>query len=109
NLVGVLRTRYASHVGESAFEELLEELRTKSPWFDRTWRSFLTAPLEYTSAFQLTAPGLGLLRSRPVRFLLPHNPDYALFSLVAADTGTSEILERASRDLPSIRRPPPPT
>jgi transcriptional regulator with XRE-family HTH domain len=97
SFVGLLRARYASHIGDPAFEDLLDALRTKSREFDRMWIGYATAPLDYAQTFCLNAPGIGRVHGRSVRFLLPSNPTHALFTIVPADEATSSMLDRAHR------------
>jgi transcriptional regulator with XRE-family HTH domain len=99
SFVGLLRVRYASHVGDPAFEDLLDALRTKSAEFDRMWSAQATAPLDYAPTSSLRAPGIGTIHGRSVRFTLPNHPEHALFAIVAADGRTEAKLARAHRML----------
>jgi transcriptional regulator with XRE-family HTH domain len=103
NLVGILRARYAEHLGEPEFEELLEELLGKSPEFERIWNDRETKPLGAPPLIPISHPHLGALCFHSVRLTPADAPASALYLLTPADSATSLAMSQAQ---PSLEPPP---
>jgi len=96
NGVGMLRTRYASHLGEPEFESLVSFLMEGSTKFRKMWNEQHTAALAPVN-FVLTHPQFGQLRLRSIRALFPPVPESTLVFVSPSDDPTKSVLERMSR------------
>jgi hypothetical protein len=74
--VGFLRATYATHIGDTEFENLLRALRTTSAEFDHFWStSRRTGPSSLApSEVRLRIPRYGILKFVSVRLTLPACP-----------------------------------
>ena len=85
--VGLLRVRYAKHIGEPGFESLVATLLESSTTFRRLWNEQQTASLDPFS-FDIAHPKFGILRLRSIRALYPALPESTLV-FVMRQRGTS--------------------
>ncbi len=105
-IVGILRARYATHVGDPAFEELIQGLLHASEEFATLWEQHHTAPLTGgSSTSELTSRILGPLKVRATRLVLPDSPQYFLGVLLPLDERTNNAFIKfaKARFLPSAR------
>ena len=98
--VGLLRARYAKHIGEPRFEALIATLLESSTTFERFWNEQQTA-LPQPLSFDIAHPRFGTLRLRAFRAHYPSFPESTLAFAVADDKATEEIL----RSMASHHRP----
>jgi transcriptional regulator with XRE-family HTH domain len=91
--VGMLRARYASHIGEPGFELLVKVLLSDSEPFAALWTGLRTAPIEPVP-FVLTHPTYGKLALRSVRALFPTIPGSTLVYGLPTDDSTKAVLKR---------------
>lgn len=95
--VGRFRANYVAHLGEPAFEELLDALRTGSEAFDREWRAHRTADVPPAVPLALRTRRWGTVRIDSVRFLLPDRPGYLMFVGPPADRATKRVFARMQK------------
>ena len=93
NGVGMLRTRYASHLGEPEFESLVSVLLESSTNFKTVWNEQQTAALLPVN-FVITHPNLGTLQVRSIRALFPPVPESTLVFVCPVDESTSSLFRR---------------
>ena len=97
--VGLLRVRYAKHIGEPGFESLVATLLESSTTFRRLWNEQQTASLDPFS-FDIAHPKFGILRLRSIRALYPALPESTLVFVSPSDEATGNIFRKiASADL----------
>lgn len=89
---GILRSRYASRIGHPDFEDLLRELRKKSPDFVRMWSQNQTAPLTALIVRLRIKNSIGRFYS--TRFILPSNTEFVIYFLVPADSQTARLVRK---------------
>jgi hypothetical protein len=106
NVVGILRARYAEHVGEPRFEELIAELLSGSPLFQKLWNERTTNPLT-TFVAPIEHPLLGALEFYSVRMTPGDAPEDTLYLFPPANERTERAMDKARRLLrkPSKRAP----
>jgi hypothetical protein len=95
NGVGMFRARYATHVGESDFELLLEALLQHSAEFSRLWNEYQTASLAPIEAI-LNHAKYGRLKVHAVRLIPPSLPEHTVIFLPPADDQTAGVFCRLS-------------
>jgi transcriptional regulator with XRE-family HTH domain len=91
--VGMLRSRYASQVGEPGFESLLKVLLNGSEPFAALWSEQRTASVEPVP-FVLTHPAYGRLALRSIRAIFPPIPGSTLVFGSPSDDATRSIFDR---------------
>jgi transcriptional regulator with XRE-family HTH domain len=95
--VGILRSNYASRIGDPHFELLLRALREASDDFARTWDHCSTESLA-PARFHLNSPRLGNLSICAACFTIPEHPGFLMIIYAPADEGTAAAFRReASR------------
>jgi transcriptional regulator with XRE-family HTH domain len=99
--VGILRSNYASRIGDPHFEELLQALRETSDEFARTWDDCRTESMA-PARFQLKAPRWGCLDICAAGFTIPDHPGFLMVIYAAADTETAAIFNREAERLRGI-------
>ncbi len=104
-LVRSLRARYASHLGDANFEELIAALCESSPEFARVWFAQSIQPASLVYAFRLNVAGRGVLSFECTRFFLDERLGDLLVVFVPADARTAAILAKRRRLLRSGTRP----
>ena len=97
NLVGIFRLRYAEHIGDPAFEELIAELERGSAFFRSIWAERETRPLATTILVRLNHPTFGRLDLHTVRATPADAPATTLYLLPAADEASTRAMRRARR------------
>jgi transcriptional regulator with XRE-family HTH domain len=103
--VALLRSHYASRVGEPRFAELVAALKAASAEFAASWERRQTAPLEVDVRLRL-ASRLGPLALYSMRFPIAERPGYLLFILPPADEASAAILAgQVDRPLTTPARP----
>ncbi len=105
--IGFLRNQYASHIGDSSFEELIAELYRSSPFFARAWSQRATQPVSLVYHLRLRAPRLGELQFQSTRFYLAGGRGDMLFAMAPADSRTAALLAKERRRLEAGRKSPP--
>ncbi len=93
--VGMLRARYAEHLGEVRFESLVTVLLAESDPFAALWAQHRTAPIE-PMPFVLTHPTYGRLELRSIRALFPAIPGSTLVFGVPVDDSTKVVFRQVS-------------
>jgi transcriptional regulator with XRE-family HTH domain len=93
NSVGVLRSNYAAHAGEPAFDALLSTLR-KFPDFVRRWDAQYTRPTSGVIVCGFERDDLERLRLFGLRLILQEPPGLALYLMPPADDQTAAALKR---------------
>jgi len=101
--LGLLRTNYATRVGDPHFEELLHALRSVSKEFTPMWENCKTVPLA-PARTSLHPRRLGLLNVCSTRFMIPENPGFLMLVYVAADSATADIYNREAERLRHCER-----
>jgi len=97
--VGMLRGTYASRIGNSKFDELLEALRGGSPEFEQMWSDSSrrgTSSLA-PSEVRFRIPRQGILRFTSFRLSLPTFPDHFMVLLPPLDKKTSRVMAKMAR------------
>lgn len=95
--VGILRSNYASRIGDPHFEELLNALREASDEFARTWDNCHTESLA-PARFHLKLPRWGDLNICAAGFTIPEHPGFLMVVYAPTDEETAGIFRReASR------------
>jgi transcriptional regulator with XRE-family HTH domain len=97
NCVGMLRSRYASHLGEPGFESLIKVLLDESELFTRWWAEQHTASLEPAS-FVLKHRQYGSLALRAVRAIFPPIPESTLVFGCPLDEPTKRVFQTIALD-----------
>lgn len=93
NGVGMLRSRYAFHLGEPDFESLVTVLLAGSAIFSRLWTEQHTASVAPAS-FILMHCKYGKLSLRSVRAIFPPIPESTLIFVCPADQETTSLFEK---------------
>ncbi len=93
NGVGLLRVRYAKHIGEPGFESLIATLLEKSSTFRRLWNEQRTASLDPLSC-DVVHPRFGGLRLCCIRTLYPALPESTLVFVSPIDEATENIFRK---------------
>ena len=91
--VGILRSNYASRIGDPHFEELLRALREKSDEFARTWDNCKTESLA-SARFSLESRRLGSLNICAAGFTIPEHPGFLMVIYAPADEETADVFRR---------------
>ena len=91
--VGLLRVRYAKHIGEPGFESLIATLLESSTTFRRLWDEQQTASLD-PLAFDLVHPKFGTLRLRSIRALYPALPENTLVFVSPTNAATENVFRK---------------
>jgi hypothetical protein len=91
--VGILRSNYASRIGDPHFEELLRALRESSDEFARTWDNCSTESLA-PARIQLNSPRLGYLNICAAGFTIPEHPGFLMIVYAPADEKTADLFRR---------------
>jgi transcriptional regulator with XRE-family HTH domain len=91
--VGILRSNYASRIGDPHFEELLHALRESSDEFARTWDNCSTESLA-PARIQLNSPRLGYLNICAAGFTIPEHPGFLMIVYAPADEKTADLFRR---------------
>jgi transcriptional regulator with XRE-family HTH domain len=94
NLVGILRARYAEHVGRPELEELVQALQASSALFRKLWDERTTTSLETFNA-RFEHPTLGALEFYSVRATPGDAPADMIWLLPPADRRTELAMARA--------------
>jgi transcriptional regulator with XRE-family HTH domain len=93
NVVGIFRVNYASHIGEPAFVQLIDELSAKSNDFARIWNDRETKPIN-PFILRLQHPRLGLLALHSVRFPVDRGAGALMIMAPPSDDATAAKLLR---------------
>jgi transcriptional regulator with XRE-family HTH domain len=96
NGVGMLRTRYASHLGEPEFESLVNVLLEGSAKFKKMWNEQHTSALTPVNCV-ITHPRLKQLRVRSIRALFPSVHESTLVFVSPLDDSTKSVFDRLGR------------
>jgi len=96
--VGILRSNYASRIGDPHFEELLQALRETSDEFAKTWDNCRTESLA-PARFHLESPRLGRLSICAAGFTIPEHPGFLMIVYAPADDETATAFRRESSRL----------
>jgi transcriptional regulator with XRE-family HTH domain len=91
NSVGMLRSRYAEHLGEPEFESLVKVLLAESKLFAALWTEQHTASNQPVRLV-LTHPTYGRLSVRSIRAIFQPIPDSTLVFVNPLDDSSSAIL-----------------
>jgi transcriptional regulator with XRE-family HTH domain len=102
--VGILRSNYASRIGDPYFEELLHALREASDEFARTWDNCKTESLA-SARFSLESLRLGSLNICAAGFTIPEHPGFLMIIYAPADSETAGIFNREAERLRKQARP----
>jgi transcriptional regulator with XRE-family HTH domain len=97
--VGILRSNYASRIGDPHFEELLQALRDASDEFARTWDNCRTESLA-PARFQLESARLGKLSICAAGFTVPEHPGFLMIVYAPADDATAAAFRQEAARLP---------
>jgi transcriptional regulator with XRE-family HTH domain len=92
--VGIMRSNYASRIGDPRFEELLLALRESGEEFNRRWNGHYTSRLSELLRATLSHEKLGRLTMHSRRLSLPERPGYVVFVLPPADEETEATFSR---------------
>jgi transcriptional regulator with XRE-family HTH domain len=93
NAVGMLRSRYVSHLGEPDFESLVKDLLDGSKVFSKLWTEQHTASLAPASLV-MTHHKFGRLALRSIRAIYPPIPESTLVFVCPLDKSTKAVLEK---------------
>ncbi len=93
NAVGLLRAKYATHVGDPEFESLIKALLENSEEFNRLWNEYHAASLA-PLILKLNIPRFGSINVYSVRMLYPNLPEHTLVFLTPADTKSVEVMKK---------------
>jgi transcriptional regulator with XRE-family HTH domain len=91
--VSIFRANYVTHIGDPAFEALIEDLQRDSAVFARLWKE------QRTTSLQIGEVRLKLGKAAPIcihstKLAVPDHPDTILFVLVPVDAGASSAIAR---------------
>ena len=92
NAVGMLRSRYVSHLGEPDFESLVKDLLNGNKLFSKMWTEQHTASLAPASLV-MTHHKFGRLALRSIRAIYPPIPESTLVFVCPLDKSTKAVLE----------------
>ncbi len=92
NAVGMLRLRYALHLGEPYFESLVNSLLATNERFRKLWTEHHTAST-VSAPLVLTHYRLGVLALRSIGATFPAIPESTLVFVCASDDATTAVLE----------------
>jgi transcriptional regulator with XRE-family HTH domain len=92
---GLLRSNYASYVGDAYFEELIAVLRERWPQFDLGWRQMRTAALTFPAEIRFLLPGVGEVHLHVWRCHLQERQDHIVTFLPPADAHSAAALVEA--------------
>jgi transcriptional regulator with XRE-family HTH domain len=91
NMVGLLRGRYADHIGDRRFEELIAQLGAVSPEFTQLWSGHQTQALDLFH-LRLRHPTMGALALHATRFPVEDIRGALVFFGAPADQATEAAL-----------------
>ena len=91
--VGLLRVRYAKHIGEPEFELLIATLLESNTTFRRFWNEQQTASLDPLS-FDIAHSQFGTLRLRSIRALYPALPESTLAFVTPDNKATEDVFRK---------------
>ena len=95
-IVGLFRARYANHIGDPEFEELIRTLLDSSTGFARAWNELHKVSLGSVMAV-FNIPSIGLIKVHSARLLYPSLPEHILIFLLPADAKTAKLFARLSK------------
>ena len=96
--LGILRSNYASRVGDPHFEELLQALRETSEEFAQAWENCRTESLA-PACIPMESRRLGRLNVWATAFTIPENPGFLMVVYAPADPETADIYNREAERL----------
>ncbi len=91
--VGLLRVRYAKHIGEPGFESLIATLLESNTTFRHFWNEQQTASLDPLS-FEIAHSQFGTLRLRSIRALYPALPESTLAFVTPDNKATEDVFRK---------------
>lgn len=96
--VGILRSNYASRIGDPHFEELLHALREASDEFAQTWENCRTESLS-PARIHFDSRHLGRLSVWATGFTIPEHPGFLMLVYAPADPETANTFNREAERL----------
>lgn len=96
--VGILRSNYASRIGDPHFEELLRALREASDEFAQIWENHKTESLA-PARIPIESRRLGCLTVWASGFTIPGRPGFFMIVYAPADVETAGIFEQEAARL----------
>lgn len=99
--VGLVRGVYASHKSNQRLEQLLKDLCSGSPEFDRLWKmSRRTGTSSYVpNQFRFNVPRVGILSFIAVRMAMATRADWLVIFLSPTDKETAKVMGRMTSRL----------
>jgi transcriptional regulator with XRE-family HTH domain len=88
--VGALRAQYGAHIGDPAFESLIEELREHSREFSEMWEAHHVLPLA-SIPLVLRLPQVGPVGFVSSRLTLPALPEHFIFALTPDEKSAGAV------------------
>jgi transcriptional regulator with XRE-family HTH domain len=98
--VSLFRANYATHIGNPAFEALIEDLYRDSPMFAELWDEQRTTSLQIGEV-RLKLGKAGPIRIHSTKLAIPDRPDTILFMLVPVDAHARSVIDRLRKKRPS--------